>query len=59
MGRPASALHLALLLEGVYTAPRGMLDLSTAIGDDLLARVANGYAAAFGRIRDLITGGTR
>jgi glutamate-1-semialdehyde 2,1-aminomutase len=55
----ASALHLALLLEGVYAAPRGMLDLSTAIGDDLLARIANGYAAAFGRIRDLITGGTR
>jgi glutamate-1-semialdehyde 2,1-aminomutase len=50
----ASALHLALLLEGVYAAPRGMLNLSTAIGDDLLTRVEDGYARAFGRIRDLI-----
>ncbi len=50
----ASALHLALLLEGVYAAPRGMLNLSTAVDDDLLARVADGYARAFGRIRDLI-----
>jgi glutamate-1-semialdehyde 2,1-aminomutase len=53
-----SALHLALMLEGVYAAPRGMLDLSTAIGDDLLAHVAHGYASAFGRIRDLITSRT-
>jgi glutamate-1-semialdehyde 2,1-aminomutase len=52
-----SALHLALLLEGVYAAPRGMLDLSTVIGDDLLTRVADGYAAAFGRIRDVIASG--
>ncbi len=50
-----SALHLALLLEGVYAAPRGMLNLSTAIDDDLLARVAHGYTGAFGRIRDVIT----
>ncbi len=50
-----SALHLALLLEGIYAAPRGTLNLSTAIGDDLLARIADGYARAFGRIRDLIT----
>jgi glutamate-1-semialdehyde 2,1-aminomutase len=49
-----SALHLALLLEGVYAAPRGMLNLSTAVGDDLVARVADGYARAFLRIRDLI-----
>jgi glutamate-1-semialdehyde 2,1-aminomutase len=50
----SSALHLALLLEGIYAAPRGMLNLSTAIGEDLLARVADGYARAFLRIRDLI-----
>jgi glutamate-1-semialdehyde 2,1-aminomutase len=50
-----SALHLALLLEGVYTAPRGMLSLSTALDDSLLARVADGYAYAFLRIRDLVT----
>lgn len=51
----ASALHLALLLEGVYAAPRGMLNLSTALDDSLLARVAAGYAGAFLRIRDLVT----
>lgn len=50
-----SALHLALLLEGVYAAPRGMLNLSTALDDDLLARVADGYANAFQRIRGLLT----
>ncbi len=49
-----SALHLALLLEGIYAAPRGMLNLSTAVGDDLVAQVAGGYARAFLRIRDLI-----
>ena len=26
-------LHLALLLEGVYAAPRGMLNLSTALDE--------------------------
>ena len=50
----ASALHLALLLEGVYAAPRGMLNLSTALDDSLLARAAAGYAGAFLRIRDLV-----
>jgi glutamate-1-semialdehyde 2,1-aminomutase len=54
-----SALHLALLLEGIYTAPRGMLNLSTALDDDLLARVADGYAKAFERIRGLVTSGAR
>jgi glutamate-1-semialdehyde 2,1-aminomutase len=51
-----SALHLALLLEGVYSAPRGMLNLSTALDEAQLARVADGYACAFARIRDLVTG---
>ena len=51
-----SALHLALLLEGIYTAPRGMLGLSTALDEGLLARVADGYARAFLRIRDLVAG---
>jgi glutamate-1-semialdehyde 2,1-aminomutase len=45
-----SALHLALLLEGVYAAPRGMLNLSTALDDDQLARVAVAYEKAFSRI---------
>jgi glutamate-1-semialdehyde 2,1-aminomutase len=50
-----SALHVALLLEGVYAAPRGMLSLSTALDGNLLARVADGYARAFTRIRDQVT----
>lgn len=50
----ASALHLALLLEGIYAAPRGMLNLSTALDDAALARVAAGYGRAFLRIRDLV-----
>jgi glutamate-1-semialdehyde 2,1-aminomutase len=51
----ASALHLALLLEGVYAAPRGMLNVSTALDDGLAARITAGYAAAFRRIRDLVS----
>ncbi len=49
-----AALHLALLLEGVYAAPRGMLNLSTAMTDDHLARVASGYEHAFVRVRDAL-----
>jgi glutamate-1-semialdehyde 2,1-aminomutase len=49
-----AALHLALLTEGVYAAPRGMLNLSTALDDALLDRVAAGYERAFARIRDLV-----
>src|SRR5262249_52503318 len=45
-----SALHIALLLEGVYASPRGMLNLSTSLSAEDLARVAEGYAAAFGRL---------
>jgi glutamate-1-semialdehyde 2,1-aminomutase len=54
-----SALHVALLLEGVYAAPRGMLNMSTALDDGLLARVAGGYAKAFDRIRSLVASGAR
>lgn len=52
----AAALHLALMLENVYSAPRGMLNLSTALAADngLLERVADGYGRAFLRIRHLI-----
>lgn len=46
----AASLHLALLLEGVYAAPRGMLNLSTALTDADLERVASGYASAFQRL---------
>lgn len=44
-----AALHLALLVEGVYAAPRGMLNLSTAITDEQLETVASAYARALAR----------
>ena len=39
------ALHLALMNEGIYTTPRGMINLSTTMTDSQVAGVAN----AFGR----------
>ncbi|MDQ3890314.1 MAG: aminotransferase class III-fold pyridoxal phosphate-dependent enzyme [Actinomycetota bacterium] len=50
-GDPPALLHLSLLLEGVYAAPRGMLNLSTAMSDEHCAAVASGYARAFARMR--------
>ena len=46
------ALHLALLLDGVYTTPRGMINLSTALDDNDLDRAAQAYANAFRRIAE-------
>jgi glutamate-1-semialdehyde 2,1-aminomutase len=46
----ASELHLALLLAGVYTTPRGMINLSTALTAADIDRVATAYAAAFERL---------
>jgi glutamate-1-semialdehyde 2,1-aminomutase len=43
-------LHLALLLTGVYTTPRGMINLSTALTAADLDRAAAAYAAAFERL---------
>jgi glutamate-1-semialdehyde 2,1-aminomutase len=45
-----TALHLALLLEGIYTTPRGMLNLSTVVGEDDLTRATQAYAHAFQRL---------
>jgi glutamate-1-semialdehyde 2,1-aminomutase len=45
-----AALHLALLLDGVYTTPRGMINLSTALDADNLERAAQAYAHAFRRL---------
>jgi glutamate-1-semialdehyde 2,1-aminomutase len=53
-----AALHLALLLEGVYTAPRGMLNLSTAMTGADLEVLGTGYETAFQRIRDLASAGS-
>lgn len=43
-------LHLALLLDGIYTTPRGMINLSTALDADDLDRAARAYADAFQRL---------
>jgi glutamate-1-semialdehyde 2,1-aminomutase len=48
--RAAAALHLALLLEGVYAAPRGMLNLSTALDETRLRQVSEAYGKAFRRL---------
>jgi glutamate-1-semialdehyde 2,1-aminomutase len=45
------ALHLSLLLNGVFAAPRGMLNLSTAMIDEQVERVIGAYALAFDRLR--------
>jgi glutamate-1-semialdehyde 2,1-aminomutase len=44
-------LHIALLLNGVYTTPRGMINLSTALSPGDLDDIAAAYAAAFTRVR--------
>jgi glutamate-1-semialdehyde 2,1-aminomutase len=48
--RPAALLHLALLNHGVYTAPRGMLNLSTALSDADLDVAAEAYERAFAAV---------
>ena len=44
-------LHLALLLNGVYTTPRGMINLSTALSPADLDDVAAAYETAFTMVR--------
>jgi len=44
--RPGALLHLALLTHGVYAAPRGMLNLSTALADADIDRAATAYERA-------------
>ena len=52
-----SQLHLALLLEGVYAAPRGMLNLSTVLDDDQINAIAARYERAFARILPVVNAG--
>jgi len=52
-----SQLHLALLLEGVYAAPRGMLNLSTVLDDSRLFEVVAAYERAFARVRAFLEAG--
>lgn len=46
-------LHLALLLQGVYAAPRGMLNLSTQMSDKDHEFIVACYEQAFTRLKDL------
>ena len=45
-----TALHLALLVQGIYAAPRGMLNLSTALSSTELEVVAGAYREAFAAV---------
>lgn len=46
----AAALHLGLLLEGVFAAPRGMLNLSTVTTEEDLEAVASAYERVSERV---------
>jgi glutamate-1-semialdehyde 2,1-aminomutase len=48
---PLTDLHLALLLNGVCTTPRGMINLSTALSPADLDDIAAAYQTAFTMIR--------
>ncbi|MBW9121937.1 aminotransferase class III-fold pyridoxal phosphate-dependent enzyme [Microbacterium trichothecenolyticum] len=45
-----AALHLGLLVEGIYTTPRGMINLSTALTPRQLDRVRDGYTTVLERL---------
>lgn len=45
--RDVAALHLELLNQGVYTSPRGMVNLSTVLTEADLRTVVEAYSAAF------------
>ena len=47
----ARLLHLALLLEGIYVAPRLMMCTSTAMDDATIEEVLAGFRRAIGAIR--------
>ncbi len=49
-GQWRSALHLALMDLGIYTTPRGMINLSTALTDADMSRVAEAYAEALTKV---------
>ncbi len=44
-------LHLALVLNGVYATPRGMINLSTALSPGDLDDIAAAYSTAFTLVR--------
>jgi glutamate-1-semialdehyde 2,1-aminomutase len=48
------ALHLNLLTEGVYAAPRGMLNLSTVLTDVDVEKIIQAYAASLVALREQV-----
>ncbi len=48
-------LHLALLLDGIYTTPRGMINLSTALSPADLNDIAAAYETAFAMVRPALS----
>jgi glutamate-1-semialdehyde 2,1-aminomutase len=53
LGSPGQVadLHLALLLNGGYTTPRGMITLSTELSPGDLDDIAAAYATSFTMLR--------
>jgi glutamate-1-semialdehyde aminotransferase len=51
----ARLLHLALLLEGIYVAPRLTMCTSTAMDDATIAEVLAGFRRAIGAVRPALT----
>jgi glutamate-1-semialdehyde 2,1-aminomutase len=51
----ARALHLTLLTQGIYSAPRGMLNLSTALRDVDVDHVVRGYSASLSTLRNAVS----
>ena len=45
--RSINALHVELLNQGIYTTPRGMINLSTVLTEEDLAQAISGYRRAF------------
>ena len=53
-GESQRLLHLSLLVEGVFAAPRGMLNLSTVTSDEQCESIGGAYGRAFARVHDLL-----
>ena len=53
--RLARLLHLALLLEGIYVAPRLTMCTSTAMDDETIDEVLAGFRRAIGVVRPALT----
>ncbi len=53
---PLSELHVAALAEGIYFAPRGMLNVSTPMDEQVIADAAEAFGRAAARTADFLAG---